>query len=132
MSDEITSRSHEAGSQRPVVYGAMFTYCLVLLLLFDFVYSSLTRGDELRRGSRIAHPAYDHGFAAKFEGHEAWGKLRYAVITNSLGFKDASTRDVPLKSSSRRILLIGDSFAEGIGMAYEDSFAGILQRDGQD
>ena len=131
MSDEIASRSLEGGSRRATVCGAMLAYCLALLLLFDFAWSSLTRGDEQSRGSRIAHSVYDHGFAAKFEGHEAWGELRYPVITNSLGFKDASTREVPLKSSSRRILLIGDSFAEGIGMAYEDSFAGILQRDGQ-
>jgi hypothetical protein len=60
-----------------------------------------------------------------------WGEVRYPLITNSLGFKDASARDVPLKSPSRRILLIGDSFAEGIGMRYEDSFAGLLQRAGE-
>jgi hypothetical protein len=50
----------------------MFGYCLALLLVFDFAFSSLTRGDEQKRGSRIADPVYDHGFAAKFEGHEAW------------------------------------------------------------
>jgi hypothetical protein len=56
----------------------MFGYCLALLLVFDFAFSSLTRGDEQKRGSRIADPVYDHGFAAKFEGHEAWGELRCA------------------------------------------------------
>ena len=96
MSDEIALRSVKGGRPRAVVYGAMFGYCLALLLLFDFAYSSLTRGDEQRHGSRIAHAVYDHGFVAKFEGHEAWGNLRYQVITNSLGFKDASTRDVTL------------------------------------
>jgi hypothetical protein len=131
MSDDIAIPSRKGRLPRFRVWGVMAVYCVALFLLFDFAYSSLTLGDELRRGSRTAHPVYDHGFAAKFEGHEAWGELRYPVITNSLGFKDASTRDVPLKSSSRRILVIGDSFAEGIGMAYQDSFAGILQRDGQ-
>jgi hypothetical protein len=58
--------------------------------------------------------------------------LRYRLITNSLGFKDASVRNVPLKSASRRVLLIGDSFAEGIGMSFEDSFAGMLYRAGQE
>lgn len=132
MSDDVANPSRKGRLPRAQVWGAMAVYCLVLFLLFDFAWSSLTLGDEQRRGSRIAHPVYDHGFAAKFEGHEAWGELRYPVITNSLGFKDASTRDVPLKSASRRILLIGDSYAEGIGMRYEDSFAGLLQRAGQD
>jgi lysophospholipase L1-like esterase len=132
MSDEIALQSVKGGKPRAVIYGAMFSYCLLLFLLFDFAYSSLTRGDEQRRGSRIAHPVYDHGFASKFKGHEAWGELRYPVITDSLGFKDASTRDVPLKSSSRRVLVMGDSFAEGVGMTFEDSFAGLLQRAGQE
>src|SRR5215475_8409307 len=132
MSDEVALQSVKSGKPRAVVYGAVLGYCLLLFLLFDFAYSSLTRGDELRRGSRIAHRDYDHGFASKFEGNEAWGELRYPVITNSLGFKDASTRDVPLKSSSRRVLVMGDSFAEGIGMRFEDSFAGLLQRAGQE
>src|SRR6201988_2245753 len=132
MSDEIALQSVKSGKPRAVVYGAMLSYCLLLFLLFDFAYSSLTRGDEQRHGSRIAHAVYDHGFVAKFEGHEAWGNLRYPVITNSLGFKDASTRDVPLKSSSRRVLVMGDSFAEGVGMSFEDSFAGLLQRAGQE
>ena len=110
MSDEIALQSVKGGRSRVVFCAAMLSYCLLLFLLFDFAYSSLTRGDEQRHGSRIAHAVYDHGFVAKFEGHEAWGNLRYPVITNSLGFKDASTRDVPLKSSSRRVLVMGDSF----------------------
>jgi hypothetical protein len=57
--------------------------------------------------------------------------LRYALATNNLGFKDASVRDVPLKPDSRRILLIGDSFTEAIGMNFEESFAGQLYRAGQ-
>ena len=43
----------------------MFGYCLTLLLVFDFAFSSLTRGDEQKRASRIADPVYDHGFAAR-------------------------------------------------------------------
>src|ERR1700751_5630076 len=131
MSDEIALQSVKGGRSRVLFGAAMLSYCLLLFLLFDFAYSSLTRGDEQRHGSRIAHAVYDHGFIAKFEGHEAWGNLRYQVITNSLGFKDASTRDVPLKSSSRRVLIIGDSFAEGIGLPFDRTFAGLLQADGQ-
>jgi hypothetical protein len=110
----------------------MAAYCLGLFLLFDFSWSSLTRGEELQRAARIANPVYDHGFAAKFEGHDVWGEVRYPLITNSLGFKDATPRDVPLKTPSRRILLIGDSFVEAIGIRFEDSFAGLLQQAGQE
>jgi lysophospholipase L1-like esterase len=48
------------------------------------------------------------------------------VRTNSLGFRDASVRDVPLVPRGRRILVIGDSFTEGVGVPYEETFAGQL------
>ena len=118
--------------KRAVAYAGLFGYCLALFLAFDFVYSSLTMGEEKERSPRIANAIYDHGFAANFDGYDVWGELRYRLITDSLGFKDASPRTVPLKSDFRRILLIGDSFAEGIGMNFEDTFAGMLYRAGQE
>jgi hypothetical protein len=117
--------------KRAVVNTGLVVYCLALFLAFDFAYSTLTRGEEKQRPLRIANPVYDHGFAANFDGYDVWGELRYRLTTDSLGFKDASVRNVPLKPASRRILLIGDSFAEGIGMSFEDSFAGMLDRAGQ-
>lgn len=137
MSDRLASRSPSGRlltwftPRRALVSTGTFVYCLALFLAFDFAYSTLTRGEERQRPARTANPAYDHGFAANFDGYDVWGELRYRLVTDSLGFKDASVRNVPLKAASRRILLIGDSFAEGIGMSFEDSFAGQLYRAGQ-
>jgi hypothetical protein len=117
--------------KRALVHAGVVVYCVALFLVFDFAYSSLTMGQDRERSPRIANPFYDHGFAANFDGYDVWGELRYRLITDSLGFKDAAARKVPLKSDSRRILLIGDSFTEGIGMSFEDSFAGMLYRAGQ-
>ena len=99
--------------RRAFVNTGLAVYCLILLLAFDFAYSSLTMGEEKERSARVANPVYDHGFAPNFDGYDVWGEVRYRLVTNSLGFKDASTRNVPMKSLARRILLIGDSFAEG-------------------
>jgi hypothetical protein len=118
--------------KRAFVHASLIAYCLALFLLFDFAYSSLTRGEETGRSSRVVNTTYDHGLAANFDGYDIWGELRYRLVTDSLGFKDATVRNVPLKSASRRVLLIGDSFAEGIGMSFEDSFAGMLYRAGQE
>jgi hypothetical protein len=107
--------------RRTLVRAGLFFYCLVLFLAFDFAYSNLTRGEEKQRPARIANAIYDHGLAANFDGYDVWGEVRYRLITDSLGFKDASVREVALKSASRRILLIGDSFTEGIGVSIEDS-----------
>jgi hypothetical protein len=117
--------------RRVLLNALMVVYCLALFLAFDFAYSTFTRGQEQARAARVYDPIYDHGFAPKFDGYDVWGEARYRLITDSLGFKDASTRDVPLKSDARRILIIGDSFAEAIGMPYERSFAGLLNAAGQ-
>ena len=117
--------------RRVLLNALMVAYCLALFLAFDFAYSTFTRGQEQARAARIYDPVYDHGFAPKFDGYDIWGEARYRLITDSLGFKDASTRDVPLKPDTRRILIIGDSFAEAIGLPYERTFAGLLNAAGQ-
>jgi hypothetical protein len=135
--DQATSRPKASfwkaafAPHRILLNSAMFLYCLALFLIFDFAYSTFTRGQEQARAARVYDPIYDHGLAPKFEGYDIWGEARYRLITNSLGFKDASTRDVPLQSPARRILLIGDSFAEGIGLPFESTFAGLLEQAGQ-
>jgi hypothetical protein len=98
--NELLAMSDGSGSQlkffayfslrRPLVAVGLFLYCLALFLAFDFAYSTLTRGEETKRNPRIANAIYDHGFAADFDGYDVWGELRYRLITNSLGLKDAA------------------------------------------
>jgi hypothetical protein len=103
MSDNSVDRLRGRGLRgyftlrRALVQTGIVVYCLVLFLGFDFAYSTLTMGEETERSPRIANPAYDHGFAANFDGYDVWGELRYRLITDSLGFKDGSARTVPLK-----------------------------------
>jgi hypothetical protein len=90
---------------------------------------------------RIRDPVYHHTLKPKFDGiraaiataewpyatanwPEIWGTKHYRVLTNSLGFRDALTRDVPLVADRKRIVFIGDSFTEGIGLPYEETFVG--------
>ncbi|MEZ6036587.1 MAG: GDSL-type esterase/lipase family protein [Planctomycetota bacterium] len=82
---------------------------------------------EAEAGYRRPHPVFDHGFAPNTSTQEAtWGYLRHEVHVNSLGMKDASVREVPAKAPGTRVLFAGDSFTEGIGCAYEDTFVGRL------
>ena len=55
---------------------------------------------------------------------EVWGPRRSPYRTNSLAFRDRAVREVPLRSERPRIVFIGDSFTEGAGVRYEDSFVG--------
>ncbi len=60
------------------------------------------------------------------------GISKAKLFTNSLGFKDKSSRTIPLLSSknfTKRIVFIGDSFTEGIFLEYEDTFVGIIDKE---
>ncbi len=85
--------------------------------------------ESVEREYRIESSVFDHDLAKQFDGVAWWGPLRYHITTNSLGFKDRSRRVVPLATNRRRVLLLGDSFTEGIGLNYEDSYAGRIAAD---
>jgi len=53
----------------------------------------------------------------------------YTVHTNSLGFFDGSQRNVPLKKDGKRFVFIGDSFTEGVGEPWENTFPGIVSKE---
>jgi hypothetical protein len=116
--------------RRAVVSTALVVYCVLLFLGVDFVYSSFLHEED--QWPRYPHPAYHHALVPRFDGYDSWGDVRYPFVTNSLGFRDARVRDVPLAVASRRVLLIGDSFTEGTGVPFEESFAGRLQAAGME
>ena len=65
-----------------------------------------------------------------FKSYEYWGsEWSNELITNSIGCKSDKKNLVAQRSQrNNRVLLIGDSFTEGVGVAYENTFAGILDR----
>ncbi len=122
--------------------GATIFLTVVLVLGFvDFATANLYRlltgyswADRVVKRTQIservfreASPVYHHGLRpnVSFAGAR-WGDRVYPIATNSLGFKCDSPHEVPLRSSKRRILFIGDSLTEGIGVAYKDTFVGLV------
>lgn len=77
---------------------------------------------------RVSHDVYHHGFKPGVSvDREYWGPLAASYRINSLGFRDRVVRDVPLQSDRRRIVFIGDSFTEGIGVDWEQTFVGRVE-----
>ena len=105
-------------------------YCGGILFGLDLIYSNFFHREDTG-SARISSARYSHGFAANYQGPDSWGPLNYQLYTNSLGFKDGMVRKVAAKADAHRTLLIGDSFTEGMGMRFEDSFAGMLYQAGQ-
>ena len=82
------------------------------------------------KSHRIISKVYHHDLKPNVEVYETWGgKLKRKIITNSIGFRDSSKKEILKNTEKTRILLIGDSFIEGSGYDYEHTFAGLLQNE---
>ena len=75
---------------------------------------------------RCSDKYYHHDFIPNKEVTTKWGNRTYSVFTNSLGFRDEAIRDITLKTSKKRIVFLGDSYVEGLGVTYNESFTGLL------
>ncbi len=108
----------------------MLSFSLFLIFIVDFMagqwFLKKTEQQLKAKEFRISHKYYHHDLMPNKQNQDIWGGLPYNVFTNSLGFKDAAVREIPLKIAKRRILLLGDSFTEGVGLPFEKTFAGMI------
>jgi len=104
------------------------TYAMVfiaLILIIDIV-AGLVLIPYDYNAFRCPDAWFHHGMLPNRDALNKWGERVYEVHTNNLGFKDGETRQVSRDTDKKRIMILGDSFAEGIGMEWQESFAGIL------
>lgn len=106
-------------------------FFIILLLLLDVTLACIDlypMKKKINTKIRQQHPYYHHALRpSMFHAFEEVGlDVSYTLITNSLGFKDSSMRQVPLKVNKRRLLFIGDSFTEGILLPYALTFTGQI------
>lgn len=110
------------------------TLTLIIIVIAVFIGSDLLLGillippDNAR--FRSSHPYYHHGLLPDKKAIATWGPVAYAFYTNSLGMRDTGRIRVPLTTRQKRILLMGDSHTEAVGVYAEDSFYGLLKRAG--
>ena len=122
-----------ARAKRRLPWRVIWINIAVLLGMYAFAEIALhlvSRDGNVLFGNRlrIPDPAFHHTLRPYYDGYDVWGDERYRVMTNSLGFKDASPRSVPMTANRRRVVFIGDSFTEGVGLAFEETFVGRFAR----
>jgi lysophospholipase L1-like esterase len=79
-----------------------------------------------RKILRVQSSVYHHDLRPRVSVRQFWNGIPYTVTTNSLGFRDETPREIPVSTKLKRVLLIGDSFIEGVGIEYRDTVAGRL------
>ena len=101
------------------------TVFIIVFIALDILLGSLYLPDV--RHYRKPHDYYHHDLVPNVSNiYVKWARQIYKISTNSLGFRDSISRNISNRSDSYRILLIGDSFTEALGVDWNDSFAGIL------
>lgn len=79
---------------------------------------------------RIADAYRHHALAPLQERTEAWGDRQATHSSNSLGMRDRARESVPpTNSAEKRILFLGDSFTEGLGIDYDQTFPAVVERE---
>ena len=65
---------------------------------------------------RVSSKIYHHKILPNIDKKEKWGgKIEKKLYTNSIGFRDKEIREVEkVNLKKKRILLVGDSFLEGV------------------
>ncbi len=101
-----------------------FTYVMMDLFMAQFYNRCFEASPE--SAYRVESNIYSHDLIPNIRARAQWGFEKYKIYTNSLGFRDKHIRDLDLISNTYRIVFIGDSFAEGVGVDYADSFVGQI------
>jgi hypothetical protein len=124
-----TSPRPRPGPSKLVLLLVSVAFSVVLFLAMDGVHTA-----RLRRAHppttphelcRVRDPVRYHALKPNCSLTDYWGSNSYRFFTNSLGFRDEKIRDVPLTDPRPRILVLGDSFAEG-KLAWSKSFVGRI------
>lgn len=95
-------------------------------------HTQTTNDYETNRLAATSHETYHHDLNPNIDLMRNYGPLEYRQITNSLGFRDSKQYDVPLEVDKSRVVFMGDSFTEGVGFDYEDTFVGLIQKQRSD
>lgn len=77
---------------------------------------------------RSPHYYYHHGLQPDQDTWAAWGASLYPFKTNSLGMVDSAVYKVKLNADKQRLLILGDSHSEGVGVPYPKTFSGLLSK----
>jgi len=112
---------------------AILSIGVALLLVESYLRSVEVSQDVLEANTlrlRVPDRWLHHRLESNTVAYVDWGGRKPVVYkTNSLGHRDLEVRRVPkISDHAARILILGDSFAECIGVRYKDGFVEQLRR----
>lgn len=116
----------ELKSRRTSFWRQLF-FSILIIIMLDFL-SGFLIISESYTSFRTPHYYYHHGLLPDQDTWAVWGSSFYPFKTNSLGMADSAVYEVKLETDKPRLMILGDSHSEGVGVSYPKSVSGILSR----
>ena len=76
---------------------------------------------------RIKNDFYHHTLKPNTIAKSVWGSFNYTTCTDKFGFRISCQKNEN-KKNKKKIIIIGDSFTEGIGLNYRETFVGMFNK----
>ncbi len=129
QADSAPGPSHWRPPNKLSLLLASLLVSLFLFLALDWLWSMWILRSKTRITSQgtcfMRDPVRHHSLQPECFCYRHWGKESYTFVTNNLGFRDERIRTVPLATTRPRILILGDSFTEGMS-SWADSYIGQI------
>ncbi|NDC77106.1 MAG: SGNH/GDSL hydrolase family protein [Chitinophagia bacterium] len=107
---------------------------LILDVVLGMVYSASLKPDPKRamiesteKAFRTWDSAFHHGLRPNFDGRAYWDGF-YRMTTDNLAFKNRPGKRTELTKHGPRTVWLGDSFTEGVGIEYDQTFVGLFDK----
>ena len=99
---------------------------LIIFIITDYIFKLIHKKYNSGTDYVIPNQIFHHTLEKNLIINNFFQYKKYQIITNSLGFRDSKLREIIKITKNRRIVFIGDSFTEGVGLDYEKTFVGII------
>ena len=108
------------------------TFSLIIFFLGDlaltFTYKKINTYLSEDKNRMTNHNIYHHELKKNYNGlgRNTPGIKTKIINTNSFGLKSLPNKNIDFSDYNNNYIFMGDSFTEGVGVNYKDSYAGIL------
>ena len=109
----------------------LFITILIWTVIDFFFGRNLLNSIKYANNHGTIHPNYHHTFLPKVNKILYWAGLEYNFCTDNHGFRHSGSA-VKVREKNFDIVFIGDSVTEGVGLDYEDTIVGIINKNLKD
>ena len=95
--------------------------------LFNLIFLNIEKIYEADLENRVFNKDYKYTFKNNVSYFSRYNDFVYKINTNNFGFRDKEIRKI--EPNNNLIFLAGDSFLEGVGLEYEKTLLGYLEKE---